>query len=120
MKKVALLILVLTLGETGSANAANLAVITNPPTILNLLVLLVAVGAMVVGFKLIDALRGGLLQKSWKMFMIGFGVLVLAQASYLLQTFEIVLWPIWVTPALMTIWSGLFFYAVFETRRVLS
>ena len=120
MKKVAVLSLGIILSQTGSANAANLAVITSPPTILNLIILFVAVAAMVVGFKLLDALRGGLLQKSWKMFMVGFGVLVLAQASALLQTFEILTLPIWVTPGLMMIWSGLFFYAVFETRRVLS
>jgi len=120
MKKIAILFLGLMLSQTGSAQAANLAVITSPPTILNLVILLVAIGAIVVGLKLLDALRGGLLQKSWKMFLIGFAVLVLAQASALLQTFEIMALPIWVTPGLMAVWSGLFFYAVFETRRVLS
>ena len=120
MKKIALLSLGILISQTGSAGAVNLAVITSPPTILNLVILIVAAGALVVGFKLVDSLRGGLLQKSWKMFMVGFGVLILAQASALLQTFEVVAFPVWVTPALMAVWSGMFFYAVFETRRVLS
>jgi len=47
-------------------------------------------------------------------------VLVLGQVSILVQTFEIAALPMWVTPALMVIWAGIFFYGVFETKRILS
>jgi len=100
--------------------AANLAVITSPPTILNLIILLLAGAGVVLGLQLLGVLKGGYLSRAWQIFVAGFGVLALCQITILLQTFEIVAVPAWVSPALAAVWAGVFFYAVFETRRILA
>lgn len=102
------------------ANAANLAVITSPPTLLNLVILLLACAGVIIGLQLLGVLKGGYLSRAWQIFVAGFGVLALCQVTILLQTFEIVALPAWVSPALAVIWAGVFFYGVFETRRVLA
>jgi len=111
---------VLVIGFGNRAEAANLAVITSPPTILNLGTLLLALAAVVVGFQLLQAVRGGSLSRPWQIFIGGFAVLSLSQLSMLLQSFEIVSLPVWVTPALMILCAGIFFYGLFETKRVLT
>jgi hypothetical protein len=119
MRRTALTVAVTTM-LTGSAQAANLAVITSPPTILNLIIMLLAIAGIVIGIQLMNSMKGGLLGRAWQIFIVGFGVLVLGQASVLLQTFEIIVLPDWVAPGLMVLWAGLFFYGVFETKRVLA
>ena len=103
-----------------SVYAVNLAVITQPPTILNLVIFLMACAGVIVGLQLLGVLKGGHLSRAWQIFVAGFGLLALCQISILLQTFEVVSVPGWVSPALAAIWAGVFFYGVFETRRVLS
>jgi hypothetical protein len=105
---------------SGNAHAANLAVITSPPTIMNLVVMLLGVAGVVIGIQLLSSLRGGMMVKAWQIFVAGFGVLVLGQLSILLQTFEIASLPGWVSPGLMVLWAGTFFYGAFEAKRILS
>jgi len=119
MKRSVILAAVVALLAT-DANAANLAVITSPPTLLNLVILLLACAGIVLGLQLLGVLKGGYLSRAWQIFVAGFGVLALCQVTILLQTFEIVALPTWVSPALAVIWAGVFFYGVFETRRVLA
>ena len=120
MKKIALLSLVLSVTGTGQAWAANFAVITSPPTLLNFFILLVAVGCLVGSFKVLSLVRGGKLFKSWQIFMLGFVVLALCQLAILLKDFEIFGIPGVVIPALLFLMSGLFLYGIFETGRTLS
>jgi len=108
------------LGSAGRTEAANFAVITAPPTILNLAVLLLAFAGIVVGLQLLGIVRGGFLSRAWQIMVAGFAVLALAQLSILLQTFEIVSLPSWVAPSLMVLWAGVFFYGLFETKRILA
>ncbi len=102
------------------ANAANLAVITNPPTIFSLLVLIVAVAGLVGAFKVADLVRGGLMSKSWQMFIVGFVVLALAQVASLLQAFEILALPSFVVPMMFVVMVGMFAYGVHEAKRTLG
>lgn len=104
----------------GSAKAANFALITSPPTILNIVVLLVAIACIVIGLKVVDLVRGGQFSKVWQMFIGAFVVLVLAEAARLSVTFEIMSIPELVAPAMMVLSIGLFLYALLETRRVLG
>lgn len=103
-----------------AANAANLAVIANPPTIFSLLVLIVAVAGLVGAFKVAEMVRGGLLSKVWQMFIVGFVVLVLAQVASLLHAFEILALPSFVVPMMLVVMVGLFAYGVFEAKRTLG
>ena len=103
-----------------AANAANLAVITNPPTIFSLLVLIVAAAGLFGAYKVSELVRGGLLSKMWQMFIIGFVVLVLSQVASLLHAFEILAIPTFVVPMMLVVMVGLFVYGVFEARRTLG
>jgi len=108
------------LGLAGRTEAANFAVITAPPTLLNLGVLVLSMAAVVIGLQLLGVVRGGLLSRPWQIMVGGFVVLALGQIVTLLQTFEIVTLPIWVAPSLMVVWAGVFFYGLFETKRALA
>jgi len=107
-------------GWAGDAHAANLAVIKSPPTILDLVVLLLAFAAIAVGYQLLGSLKGGYLSKSWQFFIGGFGVLALSQVAKLLGTFEILTLPVWIAPMLLVCGVGVLFYGVFETKRILG
>lgn len=104
----------------GSANAANFAVITSPPTILNIVVMITAIVCVVVGLKVVDLVRGGQLSKVWQTFIGAFVVLVLAEAALLGASFEILTLPDFVAPAMMVLSIGLFLYGLLETKRVLG
>jgi hypothetical protein len=120
MKRNIALIAGLLLLLSPAANAANLAVITNPPTIFSLLALIVAVAGVFGAFKVAELVRGGLLSKSWQMFIVGFVVLALAQVASLLHAFEILALPSFVVPAMLVVMVGLFTYGVYEARRTLG
>jgi hypothetical protein len=104
----------------GEAQAANLAVIKSPPTILDLAVLLLTFAAIVVGYQLLGSLKGGYLSKCWQLFIGGFAVVALSQIAKLLQVFEIVSLPVWIAPLLLVGGVGVLFYGVFETKRILG
>jgi len=120
MKTATAITVILVTGVSSRVEATNFALITSPPTLLNLAVLLLAAAGVVVGLQLLKVMKGGFLCRAWQVLVAGFGVLVLGQASILVQTFEIAALPVWVTPALTVIWAGIFFYGVFETKRILS
>jgi hypothetical protein len=110
----------LVLGLAGRTEATNFAVITAPPTLLNLGVLVLSLAALVIGVQLLGAVRGGMLSRPWQIMVGGFALLALSQIATLLQTFEIVLMPAWVAPSIMVLWAGVFFYGLFETKRTLA
>ena len=102
------------------AEAANLAVITNPPTMLNVLVLFCAAACVGGAYKVLGLVRGGRLSGGWLVFMSGFALLAVNQIILLCQTFEIVTLPEFVVPALFVVVVGLFLYGVLEVKRTLS
>ena len=120
MKKIFSLSILILLGGNSNAMAANLAVITSPPTMLNFVVLGIAVGCIISSFKILSLLKGGNLFKSWQIFMIGFIVLALSQTGNLLNDFEIFSIPSFVIPALLALTFGLFLYGIIETKKVLG
>ncbi len=120
MKPVTVITFVALLGLSSSAWAANFAVITSPPTILNLVILLLAFAAIAIGVQLLGVVKGGYLSRACQIFTGGFLVVALSQVSVLLQAFEIVTLPAWVTPGLMFLWAGIFFYGLFEAKRILA
>ena len=103
-----------------NAFAANFAVITSPPTILSLVVVLVGIGCLIGVVKILSLIRGGLLFKSWQIFMTGFIALIVSQAVNLVNDFEIFSIPSFVVPALLTLAVGFFLYGIFETKKTLE
>ena len=120
MRKGLAAVALFTLMGVGNAHAANLAVISQPPTILNLVVLVIACLATMVCVQISGAVKGGQLSRAWQMFMIGFGVLALSQVAMLLNTLEIIVLPLWIAPLLMAVCLGLLAYGVFEAKRILA
>ncbi len=108
------------LALSNQAMAANIAVITSPPTMLRLVVFGVVVGCVVGSWKLLSVLKGGLLFKSWQVFMFGFAVLAISQLTSLLNDFEIVSLPDYVAPALWAVVAGLFLFGIFEAKKTLD
>ena len=120
MKKI-LAFSALFVAVTGSpAMAANLAVITSPPTLLNFLVFCIAIGCIVGSVKVMGLVKGGHFFKSWQIFLLGFAGLALAQLAGLIKDFEIVSLPAFLVPILVVVASGLLLYGIFSTIRILE
>ena len=106
--------------SAGRAEAANVAVVVTSPGIFNLAILLIACACAGVGFKVLSAVRGGLLSRSWQFIVGGFSLLALAQLVTLLNDMEILSVPGWVVPVLLVAMSSVLFYGVFQTKQVLG
>ena len=120
MKKCLLLTVVLLAGLSEATYAANLAVTAQPPTILNLLVFVAACVALFVSARVLGAVKGGHLSKSWQLFVVGFAILALCQVAVLLQVFEIIALPVWAAPALLVGSVGVLLYGLYEAKRILG
>ncbi len=118
MKKLLLLTVILA-SSAIEAHAANFAVITSPPTMVNLLVLIIAGISLGGSFKVLALVRGGQLSKSWQLFTAGFAVLALSQIANALDTFEIMAVPEYLVPTCIAIMGALFLYGVILTTRTL-
>lgn len=105
---------------SSTAHAANVAVIATPPTLLDTLVLGLAIFATVTSMKVFDLVRGGLLSRSWQLFAGGFAALALAQLLRILNAMEILSLPSFVVPAVVMIMIGLFIMGVIQTRKTLG
>lgn len=105
---------------SANAYAANFAVITSPPTILSILIFVVSLGCLFGVVRILSLVKGGYLSKSWQLFMSSFIILALSQFVNLLNVFEILAVPSFMVPALLVITTGLFLFAIFETKRTLE
>jgi len=104
----------------GRAEAANFAVITSPPTLLNILILGIAVAGVWGAFEVLSIVRGGELSKSWQFFTGGFAVLGLGQLATLTSAFELIVLPTFIVPTCLVVMTGLFLMGIIEAKRVLS
>ena len=120
MKKHSFLVLLMILAIAQPTKAANFAALAQPPTMLNVAILIIACACFVFCMQLVSLVRGGYLSRSWLMFMIGFGVLALGQISRLMVEFEIMVLPSWLIPMLMALMAGAFLNGLLETKRSLS
>lgn len=120
MKKIFPISLFVTILCSTNIHAANFALITTPPAILNIFSFLVAGGCLFGCFKIYELVRGGFLSKGWKIFILGFSSFIISQLIFLLNLFEIVLLPDYLVPTFVLLSIGLFLYGIFELRKVLS
>lgn len=118
-KRLPLVAMLFLLGNS-RAEAANLAVITNPPTMMNILILGFGIACVGGAFRVYTLVRGGQLSKSWQLFLGGFAVLVLAQLLMIFSAMEIVSLPSFVIPACFVLMAGLFLWGILETKRTLG
>jgi len=112
------ILIVLTAGSR--AEAANLAVITAPPTMLNILILVVGIVCAGGAFRVLSVVRGGQLSRSWNFFVAAFAILVVTQVLSVLLAIEVISLPGFVMPACLAIMTGLFLFGVLEAKKTLS
>jgi hypothetical protein len=117
--KFALLTAALSLSAS-SARADEVAVIANPPTFFTLIIFAAACACVAVCFQVLMLVRGGQLSRSWQFFLAGFCVLAASQLGLILHNFGVIALPGWLIPTLLAIMAGVFFYGLYETKRILS
>ena len=120
MKRFVSFGLLMILAPMTRAEAANLAVITNPPTMINALIFVGAVICAGGAFKVFSLVRGGRMSRCWQMFFGGFALLAAAEIIMVLQALEIVFLPEVVVPGLLALMAGLFLFGILDVKRTLS
>jgi len=110
-----------------SANAANIAMITSTPTMLDILILICGLGCVFGAMKVLSLVRGGQFSKKgglylsgWQFLLGGFSALILIQLLRIFNAIEVILLPTFVIPACFILMMGLFLYGIYEAKRVLS
>lgn len=119
LKRISMLALLM-LFVTAEANAANVAVITTPPGLIHLFVLVFACACVVVAIQVRSTVKGGLLSRAWQWFAGSFALLAVSQVVTLLHNMEFFIAPEWMVPAIFGLMSAVLFFGVFETRRTLG
>ena len=110
----------LVLATAGRSEAANIAVITAPPNLLQLVILGVAIACFMAALKILVLVRGGQLARGVQLFVAAFGLLSLCQLLVLFGTIEILSVPSFVPPLLLSVMAGVFLYGLMQIRRVLG
>lgn len=107
-------------GELHAAPNATPVVVNTPPALLTLVIFLCACACVAFCFQVYSLVRGGQFSRGWILFMSGFAVLALSQLGLLLDGFGIIVLNRYIVPGMLVIMTGLFFYGLMETKRVLS
>lgn len=94
--------------------------IYEPVSIVTLIVLLCSALCLIWAFKVLSLVRGGLLSKSWQMFVLGFGFLLLAQIVTLGQQVALINLPGFVVTAFYLLMSVTWLMGLYQTRRILG
>ena len=105
---------------SGSANAANIAVITQVPVILNIVILAGAVACLAVAIKLFNLVRGGALAKGWQLWIISFFALAFGQILILAEKLEVFAIGFDVAGLLYLVTVVLWFIGLLQTRKVMG
>jgi uncharacterized membrane protein len=103
-----------------SVRADEVAVIANPPTFFTIVIFAAACACIAVCFQVLALVRGGQFSRSWQLFLAGFTVLAVSQLGLMLHNFGVIVMPSWLVPTLMAAMAGVFFYGLYETKRMLS
>lgn len=100
--------------------AANLAMITSTPTMMDIVILICGVGCVFGAMKVLNLVRGGQFSKTWQFLLGGFSVLIIVQLLRILNAIEILMLPVFIIPACIILMMGLFLYGIIEAKRILS
>ena len=120
MKKQLLIGFIAAFTICSSTHAANFAMIASPPTMFSFFVLVIAGFCLFGSFQVWNQVKGGLLSRSWQMFLIGFVLLAVSQLLNILSSMEFMALPGYIVPGLLTMMAGVFLYGVYNTRKTLS
>ncbi len=101
----------------GGFNEEN---IYEPSAIISLVILLCAVIGLAWALKILSLVRGGLMSKSWQMFGLGFGFLIVAQVLALGQDVQIFAIPHFIVSAIYLLMAIMWLIGLYQTRKVLG
>ena len=107
-------------GAEGGGTGTRDVVAAAPPFFVTLLVFLAAAACVVFCFQVFSLVRGGQLSRSWLLFTSGFCVLAISQILVILSGFGFVTNTPYLVPSLLVVMGGLFFYGLWEAKRVLG
>jgi len=123
IKKIISLIVLLLIGTSATSWAGsglNVTEFIKPMSIIHLIVLLTSLVCLIWALKILSLVKGGLMSKSWQMFGLGFGVLIIAQLVSLGQSAKMITIPEFIAPGLYMIMVMTWLYGLYQTRKVLG
>ncbi|UCD18538.1 MAG: hypothetical protein JSV44_06415 [Candidatus Zixiibacteriota bacterium] len=89
-------------------------------SIFNLVLLLCAIVCLAWSLKILSLVRGGVLSRSWQMFVLGFGFLLLAQVLILSERAELLQVPGFVATAFYLMMAITWLVGLYQTRKILG
>src|SRR5574341_1298359 len=101
MKKKMLSLIIPLLALSTEAWGANIGMMTSPPTLFSFFVLVIAGFCLFWSYQIWHQVKGGMLSRSWQMFLLGFLLLAVSQLLNVLTSTEIVVIPGFVSPGLL-------------------
>lgn len=113
-------VVTLVAGKLGAQEVVAPVAVAIPPLPFTLIILAAACACAVFCFQVFMVVRGGQLSRAWLIFGGGFVVLAASQMVVLLTGFGVLNLNRFIVPALLAVMTGLFFYGLYETKRVLS
>ena len=104
-----------------SAHAGmNPAMFYTPSGILDIAILLGALICLIWSAKVMSLLKGGLMSRSWQMFSLGFGFLLIAQIVNLGETVNLMALPGYVLAALYFLMVATWLFGLYQTKKILG
>ncbi|MFH2037191.1 MAG: hypothetical protein ABIJ45_12375 [Candidatus Zixiibacteriota bacterium] len=114
-----LLFACLLLGDTASA-AVDATKFYSPTAIVHEALLLCAIICLAWSAKVLSLVRGGLMSKSWQMFVLGFCFLVGAQLMVIVEQAQLVIIPGYFVSAIYLLMSITWLFGLYQLRKVLG
>ncbi len=104
-----------------SASASiNTDAMYTPSSIVNIAILLCAIICLAWAMKILSLVRGGLLSKSWQMFVLGFCFLIFAQLMVIGEHAELFMLPSYTTTSLYLLMAITWLIGLYHTRKILG
>ncbi len=110
----------LSLMASSAQAAINPALFYTPSGILDVAILLGALICLIWSAKVMSLLKGGMMSKSWQMFSLGFGFLLIARILSLGETTNLMALPGYVLAALYFLMIATWLLGLYQTKRVLG
>ena len=88
--------------------------------IINLVVLVCAAVCLIWALRILSLVKGGLISKSWQMFVVGFCFLIAAQLMVVGEKVGILTLPTYVSTALYLLMTITWLAGLYQTRKVLG
>lgn len=94
--------------------------VSSTSAIFNIVLLICAFTCLIWSLKILSLVRGGLISKSWQMFVLGFCFLILAQLIIVGEKVGLIFIPTYVTTALYLFMTITWLIGIYQTRKVLG